>query len=100
MRHNYWIAAVAALMLSGAASANEKGDDHKSRYEPAKTRQEAIAKAEKRLEALKNKTDEEWAAQNKKYSEKRGEARRNRLKEKNKDDAATPAKPAAPAKKQ
>lgn len=92
MKHMYWLAAIAALLLtgdgyaapaqkdgqaaavqkSGAATAGKKGE------KAAKTRQDAIAKVKEQLAKLEKMTDQEWAAQQKKRAAERAAERAER----------------------
>ncbi len=96
MRHSYWLATMAAMTLTGAVALADMETGRK--FEPAKTRQEAIAKVKERLVKLEKMTDQEWAEKNKKREERRKEWRERRNDRKMEKGAAAPAAPAATAK--
>ena len=67
MKRTYWLALIAATLLTGDVYAA----GHKAGATPApKTRQEAIKQLEDRMVELKKMTDEQWAEQKKKRSER------------------------------
>jgi len=99
MKRMYLMLAVIAGLLANSAYAVEQTKGQ--RFEPAKTRQEAIARVEKRLAELKAMSDKDWEAK-RAEQQKRFAERRARFQERKAAREATPAagtattKPAAP----
>ncbi len=102
MRQSYWMALVAGLLLCSPVLANDKDMGKGHKFEPVKTRQEAIARVKERLTKLEAMSDEEWNkkhAERKQRREARAEKRKSRIEQKREStrEAAPSAGGATPA---